>query len=40
VLEGNEPDQRYSYLGAEERARIAAILRATHPDLRGGFPKL
>lgn len=38
VLEGREPVPRYAYLGARECARIAAILRATHPDLRGGFP--
>ena len=33
VLQTDDPDSRYEYLDAEERARIVAILRETHPEL-------
>ena len=32
ALAATQPDPRYAYLGAAERARILAILRATHPE--------
>jgi hypothetical protein len=32
ALASTQPDPRYAYLGAAERARILAILRATHPE--------
>jgi len=34
ALRAADPDPRYAYLGSEERARIAQILRETLPDLR------
>ena len=34
VLKTDDPDSRYEYLDAEERARIVAILHDTHPELR------
>lgn len=34
ALRAADPDPRYAYLGAEERARIIQILRETCPDLR------
>jgi hypothetical protein len=34
ILGADETETRYSYLGSEERARIAAILRDTHPEFR------
>jgi len=33
ALRSKTPDERYSYLDTDERARIVKILRATHPDL-------
>jgi hypothetical protein len=33
VLRSKTPDERYSYIDADERARIVTILRKTHPDL-------
>lgn len=33
ALKSKTPDERYSYLADDERARIVKILRATHPDL-------
>jgi hypothetical protein len=34
ALRKKAPDERYSYLCDDERARIVAILRATHPDFK------
>ena len=34
ALKATDADPRYAYLGAGERARIARILRETHPELR------
>jgi hypothetical protein len=34
ALSPDQPDPRYAYLDAAERARITQILRATHPELR------
>ena len=34
ALKATDADPRYAHLGADERARIAGILRATHPELR------
>ena len=34
ALRATDPDPRYAYLGAEERARIVQILHETCPDLR------
>lgn len=36
ILGGKDGDARYAYLGSAERARIAAILRETHPEFRPG----
>ena len=33
ALRSKTPDERYSYLGTDERARIVAILRSTHSEL-------
>jgi hypothetical protein len=35
ALQPVEPDQRYAYLGEDERARILKILRETHPEFPG-----
>ena len=34
ALKPENPDPRYNYLAAEERARIVFILRQTHPELK------
>jgi hypothetical protein len=34
ALQPDHADPRYSYIGAEERGRVARILRETHPELR------
>jgi len=34
VLQSRDPDPRYAYLPTEERQRIYAILKETHPDAR------
>lgn len=34
ALKAQDPDPHYNYLDEEERARITAILRETHPELR------
>jgi hypothetical protein len=39
ALIGQKPDARYGYLDAAERARIANILRETHPELRNRWSK-
>jgi len=33
ALRAENPDSRYAYLDADERGRIRAILKATHPEL-------
>ena len=38
ALDAEHPAARYTFLHRAERVRIAAILRATHPDFRAGFP--
>jgi hypothetical protein len=43
ALHPTNPDLRYAYLDAEERARISNILKQTHPELRpllGGYPRM
>ena len=34
ILDAPQAEPRYAYLGREERARIVAILRATHPEFQ------
>lgn len=36
ILSGRDGDSRYAYLASGERARIATILRETHPEFRPG----
>ncbi len=38
ALRPDSPDPRYAYLLADERARIVAVLRATHRGLPAGWP--
>ena len=39
ALHPTNPDPRYAYLGAEERARILSVLAETHADFRGLLEK-
>jgi hypothetical protein len=34
ILKAENPEPRYAYLGKDERARIANILEATHPEFQ------
>ena len=34
ILKATTPEPRYSYLGSDERMRIAEILRETHAEFR------
>ncbi|HET6408752.1 MAG TPA: hypothetical protein VFG14_12780 [Chthoniobacteraceae bacterium] len=39
VLHAEKPEERYAYLGADERRTIAAILKETEPELTAGWPR-
>jgi hypothetical protein len=40
ALKAEDPDSRYIHLDGKERARVASILRETHPELRTSWEKM